>query len=86
MAKYAKLNELKFALASAIMIAICIAVIALFGLLGYFPFSNMLISDIYSRFGYSLSFPNVFLGILYGFIDTFIFVYIFAFIYNKLVK
>ena len=86
MAKGAKLNELRFALAGGIVLAICIAFTTLFGLVGYFPFSNMLIADMYGRFGYSLSWPKVLLAPIYGFIDTFILVYIFAWIYNKLSK
>lgn len=81
-----RLSRWKFALAGAILVAICVAVTTLFGLLGYFPFSNMLIADIYGKFGYVLSWPKVLLGTVYSFVDTFIALYIFVWIYNTLVR
>jgi len=81
-----EINSIKFGLAGGILIAICIALISSAGLYGYFPFNNMFIADIYSNFGYTLAWPNVVLGTVYGFINGFILTFIFAHIYNWLLR
>lgn len=83
---FAKLSVTGFALTGGIMTALAVASLAIPGMWGYFPFSNVAIYDLYGAFGHSLSWPNVLLGIIYSFIDGAIGFGLFAFIYNKLTK
>lgn len=79
-----KLNALKFGIAGGIATAICIAFTTILGIFGFFQEYNNLIVSIYGFLGYSISWPGVLLGAIYGFMDGFVLTAIFAWIYNKL--
>jgi len=80
------LHTLKFALACGIVTAVTVLLTTIAGMWGYFPFSNMIILDIYGRFGHSLELPRALLATVYSFLDAFIGAWIFAAIYNKLIE
>ena len=84
--KNSSLDILKFGLSCGILISLVVFFTTIAGMWGFFPFVNMIILDVYGRFGHNLELPNLLLATVYSFIDGFIVGVIFATIYNKLIK
>ncbi|MCL5019203.1 MAG: hypothetical protein M1426_01830 [Patescibacteria group bacterium] len=83
-----KLDTLKFALASGILIAIMYAWVTLAALInvpGFTPFAS-LIEQGYKFYGYSISGAGIFVGAIYGFIEGFVWFGALAWLYNKLLN
>lgn len=85
MPKYAKLNAVKFGLASGITTAICVFLTTIAGIYGYCLECVGLLIGVYGALGYSVTVLGSLIGAIYGFIDMFILVWVFALIYNKLI-
>lgn len=83
-----KFNTLKLAISGGIIVAFCFAwttIAALIGVPGFAPFAQLLEAG-YKFYGYSVSWPGVVMGAIWGFVEGFIWIGGFGLIYNKLLK
>jgi hypothetical protein len=78
-----KLNALKLALAAAIVSALTMALLPIYGI--YFGRGLMVVSIVGGMFpGYSVSWQGAGWGFVYGFASCFIYMGVFAWVYNRL--
>ena len=78
-----KLNALKLALASAIVSALSMALLPIYGI--YFGKGLRAVSILGGVFpGYAVSLEGAGLGLVYGFISCFVYMGVFAWVYNQL--
>lgn len=76
------MRPLSFGLAGGILWGISVAALTVCSLLtGYANLFMTLVADIYP--GYSVSWPGVAIGGVYGFFDGFLGLYILAWLYNR---
>ena len=83
-----KFNVLKFALTGGIYLGVCAALMTLASILKIpgMPEFTGVIAQFYGPWGYSVSWPGIFVGAFWGFIEGFAHLGIFAWLYNKLAK
>jgi len=78
-----KLNALKLALASAIVSAISLALLPVYGI--YFGRALRAVSILGGVYpGYAVTWQGAGLGLVYGFVTCFVYMGIFALVYNQL--
>lgn len=83
-----KIDSLKFAISSGIVIAVCFTLttfLAILNVPGYTYFALQL-ENIYGFYGYSISYLGLLTGAIYGFIEGFVWLGLFALVYNKLMR
>jgi hypothetical protein len=86
---YSKISPIKFALSTAIIMAVIVILTTLatiWEILSGFPILISIIGDLYGRLGYTITYLGALIGAVYVFIDTFIISIIFAWLYNKLIN
>ncbi len=86
MAKFGKLNAIKFGITGGFVTVICVFLTGLAMLIGpgYLPSLANFFAQIYGIFGLQTNLFAVILTSILSFIDGFIITWIFALIYNKL--
>ena len=85
MKKELKLVPWKFALALTIITASTVFLATIITMF-YSSEALPIISTLYQKLGYTISFQGAFIGAFYIATDTFILTYLFAWIYNKLLN
>ncbi len=81
-----KLDVVKLALAAGLCLGIYMALgtaCAVLGIPGYPPFGDLM-AQFYGPWGYSVSWPGVFVGALWGFVEGVVLGTLLAAIYNRL--
>lgn len=81
-----RLQVLNFALAAGLWLGICLALTtaaSLLGVPGFAPAAQALAS-VYGPWGYSVTWPGVLMGFVWGFVEGFIHLGFFAWLYNRL--
>lgn len=79
-----KLNALKLALAAAIVSALSMALLPIYGI--YFAKGLRAVSILGGVFpGYAVSWQGAGLGLVYGFVSCFVYMGVFAWVYNGLI-
>lgn len=82
-----RINTLKFAISAGLVIGFSIVLTTFFAILnlpGYTYFALWL-ENIYSAYGYSVSYIGILIGGIYGFIEGFVWIGLIVLVYNKLV-
>jgi len=82
----AKLSALNFGLTGGIIAAITTFGTTISGILGYSKMAEFMTTSIWGVYGYSVSWPGAFIGLIIGFIYGFVPLWAGALIYNKLIS